>query len=49
MIRPRKKTTKKRNSRILIESDNDKRTYRSGWEWQRVGGWDTSEEVKTMK
>lgn len=30
-----------------MESDNDKRTYGSGWEWQMGGLWDTSEEVKT--
>lgn len=30
-----------------MESDNDKRTYGSGWEWQTGGLWDTSEEVKT--
>lgn len=30
-----------------MESDNDKRTYRSGWGWQMVGLWDSPEEVKT--
>lgn len=38
---------KKTPSGILIEFDNDKRTYRSGWEWQMVGLWDSPEEVKT--